>query len=464
MTASNHRPAPSDRLRAFLSHAPSGSAKALAILSSAESLTDWLAERLVRLASKNGKLYAKPFVSALHTCGFVVERNGEWHFSSSERSYLVHSLLQNKLLYGAAHNELLALTQNYTQRSSEFDLPYYLSLPAAVAYHSTALNPEKSYLYSAAYSADPSLTWLGAQLAKEQIEIGLIQKADIAASFLIGMSQYREGKKNDALQILKSIAVSDEVRLEVAISAHLYGQSIRHHDPVAAIALLQKSLVLLESLDDRFGQAQVMHTLGQALWRIDSKSAETYLRKSVEIGLEIGRQQHVSDVYHTLGQVLWKTQKKEAEQLLRMSIDIDSENGNQSGLAKVLHTLGQKLRSSNPKDAEAFLRQSLEIERQVGSRYGQAQVLHTLAQHLLSSDEREAERLLRESLALGQVTNNMRHQAIVCLTLGKLLQAKNPVEAIQFFKRSLQLNQVMESREGERLVLREMRRLGLIKI
>ena len=456
-----HRP--SDRLRAFLAQAPSGSAKALATLSSAESLTDWLAVRLVELASKNGKLSAGPFVAALHTCGFVVERNSEWHLSGGERDYLVRSLLLERRLHEAAHSELLGLASEYSRWSSESDLPHYLALPVAIAYHKTALDPAGSHLYGRAYSEDPGTTWLGARLAEEQIEIGLIPRGAIEPSFLIGMNLYREGKRSTALQVLRPIALSNETRPEVAISAHLYGRSLRRREPESAAALLLKSLEMLQSLDDRFGQAQVLHTLGQILWRVDPGAAEAHLRKSVDIGRDIARPKHVSEVLHTLGQAIWNSSPEEAERFLRESIEIDSALANQSGLSQVQHTLGQKLRKSKPGEATGLLRQSLATERRIGRKIGQAQVLHTLAQHLLSSDKVEAERLLRESLEIGQVIGNPRHQAIVCLTLGKMLLADKPVEARELFERSLQLNRSAGDREGERLVLREMRRLGLLR-
>jgi hypothetical protein len=453
---------PSDRLRAFLAHAPSGSTKALATLSSAESLTDWLAIQLVELASKNGKLRATRFVAALHTCGFVVERNSEWHLSGDERGYLVRSLLLERRLYEAAHKKLLGIASEYTRWSSESDLPHYLTLPAAIAYHKTALDPAGSYLYGGAYSDDLGATWLGARLAEEQIEMGLIPRGAIEPSFLIGMNLYREGKRSAALQVLRPIAFSNEMRREVAISAHLYGRSLRRREPEAATSLLLKSFEILQSLDDHFGQAQVLHTLGQILWQRDSRAAEAYLRKSVEIGRDLVHPKHVSEVLHTLGQALWNSSPGEAERFLRESIEIDSALANQSGLAQVQHTLGQKLRKSKPDEATDLLRQSLATERRIGRKLGQAQVLHTLAQHILGSNSLEAEQLLRESLTIGQAIGNLRHQAIVCLTLGKLLLSDKPVEARELFSRSLQLNRASGDREGERLVLREMRSFGLL--
>lgn len=449
------------RLRAFLANAPSGSSKALLAISAAESLTDWLALCLIRQASKGGKLDPTAFVAAIHVSGFVVERNSEWHLSTAERRHLIERLRLERGLYISCHSELASIASRYDQVAREAEVPYYLGLPAGVAYHRTALDEHSYPLYAATYGGTVGERWLAARLAGEQLALGVIPTGAIEPTFLVGMNQYREGDRSAALQTLRPIAFSEETRIEVAISAHVYARSLRRRDPRGSIALLSRSLGILEALGDQFGQAQVLHTLGQLLWHEDPRSAERLLRRSIDLGRSLNRLLHVSEVLHTLGQALWSVRPTEAETLLRESLAIDQQLDNRTGVAQVQHTLGQKLRSTKPEEATELLRASLLAERRLGRKLGQAQVLHTLAQHIVGVNRPEALELLRESLTIGESIGNVRHQAIVCLTLGKLLLSESPDEGRALVERSLALNRSVGDRQGEQLVLQEMRRLGI---
>lgn len=360
---------------AVLADATPDARRGLAGLAAAASLTDHLAHRLLGVCEVEDPTW---LMEALRGCNSVVRRNTEWRLTDSARQYLQAELARQPALARQVHRMLAEVSESMPTdvpgyATSRGDgLPAYLIDGSGLAYHTAELDAGAGL---AAYSDlahvdEPRAGWLGARLAHEQQERGLLPREALELAFLRGMVLYREGRVTEAVTELRPVAESRDTSLDVAVASHLVGR----YDVERA----------------KRGE-----------YRIGLKM----LRRSLQMGRALQDQRHVAHVAHTLAlSLLLKepVRRSEALSLLKQSLTLTEELGDDFGTAKVLHTWGQAL-SRSPRglerhEAERMLRRSLSIGQELGYRRHQAAVLLTLSR--VVRDLRERQALLDEARSL----------------------------------------------------------------
>ena len=403
-------------LQVFLEKTEGGTLRTLSVLSAAESLTDWLAQKLTTEAGLSEQ-QSDSLVEALRYCGFTVERNSEWHITQQARVFLQEHLLSDPDLHKRIHRLLFSIATSEAPRDENREIPAYLSMPAGIAYHQSVLD-QKAGLAIYAQSFNSELTgdqWLLARLATEQQLLGILPVDAIEPAFLAGMLLYKEGRYREAERRLKTVASSRQHRTEVAIAAHLVGRLMakrfRRQD---AESFLRHSLSMLVELGDKHGEAQVLHTLGTLIIKSHPIQAEQYLRRSVAMLSEMKDKHGVAQVLHDLGRLVAKRDPAEAEQLLRESLGIGEQIGHRHHQAQVLHDLGRLVAKRDSAEAERLLRESLAKLIEMKDKPGVAQVLDALGRLIATVDQSEALVLLRRSLDINRelgLSDHVRRQS-----------------------------------------------------
>lgn len=327
--------------------------RGLAALSAPDSLTDALAlDLLVSINVED----AQKFLSMVHACDFVVHRLNEWRLTIPARNYLRSQLQGRNELHERLHLHLTALTAPQSEWGNSEVLPHYLLEGPGRAYHTSELNPDEGLkLYAELGHVDePRINWLGARLAAEQQERGVLPEDAAQLRFLRAMWLYRDGRTAEAIELLRPSAESKAETKEAAVATHLVGRfdvirgqgkgsaggikmlrrslrlarvlgletheahvahslalAILTREPwqrAAAFELLDRSLELCVKHDDLFGQAKVLHTWGQGLEQSPSvaerKRGQAFLRESLELGVELGEVKHQTEVLRSLLRVV----------------------------------------------------------------------------------------------------------------------------------------------------------------
>jgi|GEM_PF-7064620 len=494
----------------FLETAPEGAAHVLQLLAIAESLTDNVARDIYVLEPIDG-LSPDAFVKALHYADFVAARNSEWHFLPEARRELQALRGSSPDVVNAAHRALLALGAESDHALAGSVIPAYLFTDAGRAYHSAAIGEREEALALYGKAAKGPLTgaqWLASKLAIEQEDRGILPAGRIETMFLRAMVWVREGDRRKAEPLLRRIASSDEIRIEVAISCHVLAGIISRTERTTAEQLFRKSILQKERLHDLAGQAHSLHSLANLIGRDRNRrsEAEELYRRSIEIGNEIENRYHVAQTLHSLANLIGRDPNRhgEAEELYRYSVKIREEIGDRHGIAQTMHSLAnligrdrnrhgeaeglyrrsvkileeigdrygiaQTMHSlanligrdrNRQNEAEELYRRSIEMDESLGNQYGVAQTMHSLA-NLIGRDRNrrgEAEELLRESLRIGDELRNWRHQAQVLRSLSFVVEHRSPREAEQLLEQSLELNRRERDRSGENLVRRSLQQL-----
>jgi tetratricopeptide (TPR) repeat protein len=347
--------------------------RALLMIAAAESLTDDLAQWLLRQGGMGES--AVGLVGLLHDTDLIYERNSEWNFRSGVRAALVRELSDTPDVFGLSHQLLLRVAQSRADISEETELPRYLKQESGRAYHTAAVHAGAGLdeYVQAARRPRSSDQWLASVLATEQQKVGVLPAVSAELDFLRGMVLMREGRYRNAEPLLRGVAELPGARIETAISAHVVGRRDGRVGRIRdAIRLLNKSIEILEVRGDQQGLAMVLHSLGQLLGRDRKRTAEAeqLLRRSLDIEVTTGGRAGEAQVLHTLGQLLGRDRKRtaEAEQLLRRSLDIGEATGNYGHQAQVLRTLALLLAGSDLSQALELLSRSLDLNQQMNYR------------------------------------------------------------------------------------------------
>lgn len=339
---------------------------ALASLAVAESLTDPVA---LRLLSVCGIENPENFLQVIHVCDFVVHLNTEWRLATPVRDHLMGQIGHYKGLSEQVHRELLAISAEASDHAVDAgEVPLYLVEGPGKAYHTSALNPQIGLAeYSRlAQIGSPRVGWWASRLAREQQHWGVLPDGAIEIIFLNGMVAYKEGRHGDAIGMLREVAKSEGISLEIAVAMHLVGrydaQRNKQANWGAAIKMLRRSKRMGEELGDPIHVAQVEHTLAISLVLRDPKN-----------------------------------RREESLKLLQSSLATLEHFGDTFGVAQVLHTLGQahyrRGRGGDFRLAEQYLRRSLEIGEALGYRQHQARVLRSLSKVVKIRNAEEGDRL-----------------------------------------------------------------------
>jgi tetratricopeptide (TPR) repeat protein len=447
-------------LNAFLEAAPPGTARALAALACAESLTDSVALAIYEQAPAPG-LAADDFVSAFKYSGLTEPRNSEWNLAPTLRRELIASPELETEARQAVHQLLLSLGLDDANRpKAGADVPSYLFTEAGRAYHFAGtgnLNEAFEHYSEASKGGFTGAQWLGAKLAEEQERNGVIPEGHVETTFLRAWVMLQEGHRQAAMPMFRQVAATDLVKREVAISLHLIGNDNTRGQRQEAERELRRSIEIREAIGDQLGIAQTLHSLANMLVRQDRfTEAEKAYRDSVDIGEAIGNQFHVAQTLHSLANMLARQDRfEEAEKAYRDSIEIDGKLGNQFGVAQTLHSLANMLaRQDRFEEAERAYRDSLELSNQ----FGEAQTLHSLANMLARQGRsEEAEKAYRDSIDIGEKLRNDNHLAQVLRSYALAIETRAPDRALSLLERSLEINRRRGNRRFVGLVERTIR-------
>ncbi|MBV8855956.1 MAG: tetratricopeptide repeat protein [Acidobacteria bacterium] len=417
---------------------PADAARSLVALSAAVALTDEVASTLIKECVPTGAEQAKAdapdagrrakrpdagaIVACLHACDFVYARNGEWHLDPAVRATLLDRLEREPEVERLAHSTLRDMAQA-AAGAARRHLPAYLTWPAGLAYHTTALDQQRGREIYAAAARDTKYSgslWLLGVLSREQLNRGRLPQGAVEPYFFEGMTAYHEGRWEEAERNFRQVAKSDEIRIEVSIALHVLGRIVylRRNDPEEAAAILRRSLAIEDKLGNRHGQALVLNTLATVVGKEDPKEAEGLLRRSLEIGRLLGDEAHQAQALNSLGALTGQQRPDEAEGLLRRSLELRRKLKDLRGQAQTLQSLANLIRRSRPAESEELLTQSLDLDRQLGNLRGQAQVLLSLAILVWDRDPARAVSLFQESLKINERLGDVNGQAKVLNSLG----------------------------------------------
>lgn len=310
-------------LQIFFNAAPLWARRTLLALGAAATLTDELACVLIDDTIPEG-VDRKAVVGAIQLCDFVVARNSEWHLTRDVREWLIGMLSEDLDFWKSRNKRILAYARNKSRKEAGSSVPAYLLEPVGRAYHEVTNRPELALkLYAEASHTAPKWSWLAGILADEQQRHGLIPEHAIEPAFLRGMALYRERNFSAASRSLLRVSESDAYRDEVAIATHILGVlSFRRRDYSAALAFLERSIVINDVLYRRRGQIMALNTraevysaqgdLDRALGDLDrAQDLAKIAGESLLVAMILSRQANIERQYS-----LWDEARQHIDQAL----------------------------------------------------------------------------------------------------------------------------------------------------
>lgn len=335
----------------FLQGAPDGVGPTLAALACAESLTDDVAREIYEQVPVP-RLSADQFLSAFKYSGLTEPRNSEWNLNHQIRDELVRSDFLTMGAKRSVHRYLAELggkADFWTVAGRT--VPTYLFSEAGLAYHLAGAGDTDAALehYSRA-SLGPfnGAQWLGARFVEEQEQTGVIPEGQIETTFLRAWVMFRQGRKKEAMSLFEKVAESDEEKREVAISLHLFANSLPPRRDKEAENKLRRSIEINDSLGSRFGVAQTLHSLANLLREQDQRLEEAFgcYAKSIGILEELRDDNGVAQTLRSYALAIEASDPKKALELLARSLEINERRGNRRFAGLVRQTI-QQVRKRN---------------------------------------------------------------------------------------------------------------------
>ena len=192
--------------------------------------------------------------------------------------------------------------------------------------------------------------------------------------------------------------------------------------PKQARALLEHSLDLLQSSDDRAARAVTLSYLGIEDYALGNyPQALQSVFESLALYRACGDQWGVALCLSTLGQIHLEQGKiQEAYEVFSQSLAIWRSVGDSRGTAACLRVLGESAYLlGQHEEAQPLLEESLAINRALNYRWGTAATLATLGDAALSlSETTRAEQLIREGIALFREVGDRLNTAVALDSLG----------------------------------------------
>ncbi|MDT8758034.1 tetratricopeptide repeat protein [Sphingomonas psychrotolerans] len=461
-------------------------------------------------------LDARDFISAFKYSGLTEPRNSEWNLAPALRRELLASPALDAGVRKAVHQLLLEFGRSNANRArAGSEIPAYLFTHAGLAYHFAGSGDldDAMALYSEASKGEfTGAQWLGAKLAEEQEQNGVIPRGRVETTFLRAWVLLHEGHRQAAMPLFRKVAKTDLPIREVAISLHLVGNDNNRGQRREAEGELRRSIDIGEEIGNRLHVAQTLHSLANLLARQEDRfdEAEKAYRRSVEIDEQLGNQFGVAQTLHSLANLLARRDGcfDEAEKAYQRSLEILEGLHDQFGVAQTLHSLANLLsrREGRFDDAEKAYRRSTEIGEEIGNRFhvaqtfhslanllarregrfddaekayqrslqiledlndqfGVAQTLHSLANLLARKEGRfdDAENAYQRSIAIGERLNNDRHLAQVLMSYGTAIASRSVRRALSLLHRSLEIERRRGNQRFIRMVerrIKEVRKLG----
>ncbi|MEW6585794.1 MAG: tetratricopeptide repeat protein, partial [Nitrospirota bacterium] len=166
-----------------------------------------------------------------------------------------------------------------------------------------------------------------------------------------------------------------QLNIQLAKFQQLRGDFQQSHDG------LNRSLALVEGLEDKRGQAMVLNSLGGVLQRLGRfEEAADVLAKAGSIEDELGNKRGQAMVLNSLGGVLQRLGRfEEAADALQRSYDLLVDQKDERGQAMVLNSLGGVLqRLGRFEEAADALQRSMAISEELKDQRSLAMVLNSL--------------------------------------------------------------------------------------
>ena len=401
----------------FLAHAPDGTARVLAALARAESLTDKVASEIYERVPIPG-LDAADFVAVFKYSGLTEPRNSEWNLIPSVREELIERV---KLARGAEisiHDYLLLLGQVEENRAKAgSEIPSYLFTEAGKAYHLAGAGKISEALHhysNASRGPFSGAQWLAAKLATEQEKTKVIPEGEVETTFLRAWVMMREGNRQDAMQLFRKVAATDRVMREVAISLHILGNENNRGQRRDAERELRRSIEINGKLGNNFGVAQALHSLANLLRRQEGrlKEAEDALNESIELRKKLGDEHGLAQTLHSLANLLSRQEGRleEAEKAYRDSIELGTKIGHEHHVTQTLHSLANLLSRQEGRfgEAEGYFKDAISILENLRDDNGVAQTVRSYGLAVAPRSHDEALSLLQRSLDINQRRGNTR--------------------------------------------------------
>jgi predicted ATPase/DNA-binding SARP family transcriptional activator len=220
--------------------------------------------------------------------------------------------------------------------------------------------------------------------------------------------------------------------------------------PEMARAYCQESLALYESLDDRYGMAEVLDTLGTLVrGQGDYDEAWKLYERCLALRREIGDTRGIARSLLRLSSIAqFQGQPAESAHLAREGIAISRSIGDQGGMASGLADLAATLLWLGEfAQAESVLEESPALHRNLGFYSASSSMLQSEARaHLGRYGEARVQ--AEAALALSREIGHRPHIGLACWLLGCLLLAEGAhTEARVLFQESAQQFREMERQE-----------------
>jgi predicted ATPase/DNA-binding CsgD family transcriptional regulator len=177
-------------------------------------------------------------------------------------------------------------------------------------------------------------------------------------------------------------------------------------DSIRATSLLEESLEVWRTVDDKKWVATVLSALGVAALRQgDYEHATARFEEGLPLLHEVGEKQWTAIVLSSLGLIaLYQGNQQRARTLCEESLALFKDSGDTRGIASVLTNLGMmRLEQGDDVQAARLLEESLSLRREMGDKGGSAHTLVMLGRVALSQYQyQQADIHYKESLALCQ--------------------------------------------------------------
>ena len=219
-----------------------------------------------------------------------------------------------------------------------------------------------------------------------------------------------------------------DTRPERALALRQMAKVAVHSAVEDAMQLGERSLVLYQTLDDRWMTARVLDDLSSGAFFLSAHDrAQQFCKESLDIRRALGDQRGIASSLESLGvNLLHQGQVEKAERLVRESIQLRREMGDQVGLAGGLFNLGSTLVwLGRHTEARPLLEEAVTLYKDLGNRIevsksyallGAANGLLGLYQHAYT--------LTETALSLAQDVGSRRDIGIARWTLGCVALAR----------------------------------------
>lgn len=270
-------------------------------------------------------------------------------------------------------------------------------------------------------------TWLGAFLQRQPADHEDRQVRVLRAKVL-AKAGYLAGQQGDATRALNLLQESLQIyrslddKPGIAYVLWTLGWILRNQGATEqAIAYSQEGLKLYRALDDTLGIARVLNILGSLAWYLgDNTAATAYYQESLSLFQSLGDQSDIALVYSMLGHM--ERDRGNYDQAIAYYLEdlaLNRAIGEKTGTAWALNYLGCVTSlAGDAVQAWSYLEESLPALREVGERRGVAVALMFMSRALrLQGDLVQAEALAQESVRLArQVEDSMtRAQSLIIL-------------------------------------------------